>query len=157
MKQMILGVLIASLPLPVLAEDVDKREEVILCYGEEDAITVALWSPSQFETPLHCLRSERLSDDTYCAPNGGWGLLSNADEPALVFVTMDWKTAHEHQVGKLTAIAGPKAVRFNAQYGEGTGSNLSYEWKFTLDRRTGTATWFTKGGERVTYSCEMQS
>lgn len=157
MKQIILSAFVASLTTGAMAEDVGTREEVILCNGDEDVITVALWSPSRFETPLHCITSERLSGDTYCAPNGGWGLLSNADVPTLVFVTTDWKTAHEHLVGKLTAIAGPKTVRFNAQYGEGTGSNLSYEWKFTLDRRTGSAKWFTKDGEKVDYSCEMQS
>ncbi|SEW11352.1 hypothetical protein SAMN05444851_1489 [Aliiroseovarius sediminilitoris] len=156
MKQMILCALIASLPITAAAADVEGLEEAILCQGDDDIITITLWTPSQFDEPLHCITSERLSGDANCAPNGGWGLLSAAEVPDLTSVTMDWKTAHEHQWGKLTAIAGPKAVRFNAQYGEGTGSNLSYEWKLTLDRRTGSATWFTKDGDRVPYRCEMQ-
>ncbi|MCK8484885.1 hypothetical protein MUY21_12630 [Aliiroseovarius sp. S2029] len=156
MKPMILGALMASLPVATAAENTGAREEVVLCQGADDTITIALWTPSQFNATLHCITSDHLSGGSRCAPNGGWGLLNDAGMPALVSVTMDWKTAHEHQLGKLTAIAGPKAVRFNAQHGVGTGSNLNYEWKFTLDRRTGDATWFSKAGERVPYRCELQ-
>ncbi|UWQ13270.1 hypothetical protein K3556_09885 [Aliiroseovarius sp. M344] len=157
MKQMILAGVMAAVPLSILAQ-AEKPAEVILCRGEAgDTVTVELWTPSQFDQPLHCIRADFIAEAAVCAPHGGWGLSSDAAVPELVEVTNDWKTAHTHQAGKVTAIEGAKAVRFNAQYGVGIGSNLSYEWKFTLDRRTGSATWFTKDGEKFTYDCLGQS
>ena len=92
---------------------------------------------------------------TACAPNGGWGLSSSKTGAELIGVTSDWKTAHKHQAGKLTAIAGPKAVRFNAQRGIGVGNNLSYEWKFSIDRKTGEAIWYSADGSKTTYTCDV--
>ncbi|GHE93831.1 hypothetical protein GCM10016455_12530 [Aliiroseovarius zhejiangensis] len=144
------------LAFPVLGQTVGEAQEITCRTETGQELVIQLWTPHPLGDPMHCIQSERLPSEAFCAPNGGWGLLNDAGVPALVSVTMDWKTAHEHQLGKLTAIAGPKAVRFNAQHGVGTGSNLSYEWKFTLDRRTGDATWFSKAGERVPYRCELQ-
>lgn len=158
MKCAVLSALIAALPIVAAAEGPGMTEEVILCHDDADkVIRIELWHPSQFDTPLHCIHADRLAGDPVCAPNGGWGLFSDGEAPALVAVTMDWKTAHEHPADKVTAIAGPKTVRFNAQHGIGTGSNQRYEWKFTMDRRSGDATWFDKTGERLSYRCDMQS
>ena len=151
------GYCLAASFLPC-ATQAQSAEERIICIGEAgDTVTVELWTPSQFAEPLHCIRADYTPEDAVCAPNGGWGLSSDAVVPELVDITSDWKTAHTHLAGKVTAISGPKAVLFNAQHGVGVGSNLIYEWKFTLDRRTGRATWFTKDGDKFLYACNVQS
>ena len=158
MRQFILaGYCLASAFLPCAAQ-AQTAVERIICSGEAgDTVALELWAPSQFDEPLHCIQASYLGDAVACAPNGGWGLNGSDAPPTLVEITSDWKTAHTHASSKVTAIAGPKAVRFNAQHGVGIGSNLSYEWKFTLDRRTGQATWFTNKGDRFVYTCAAQS
>lgn len=154
MKSVILVCLFAAIPISASGRD-REAQELILCRGDsESTIVVELWKPSHYDVPLHCIRADFLIDTVSCAPHGGWGL--NSATAATEF-TNDWKTAHSHQASKVTAIAGKRGVRFNAQQGEGVGSNLSFEWKFTLERRTGRAAWSTKDGQKFLYVCEVQN
>lgn len=154
MKSVFLACLLAAIPISVSGGNRGSHE-LVLCRGDDEStIVVELWKPSEYDVPLHCIRADFLIDTVSCAPNGGWGLNSTA---AATEFTNDWKTAHNHQASKVTATAGKRGVRFNAQQGEGVGNNLSYEWKFTLERRTGKAAWSTKDGHKFLYVCEVQS
>ena len=154
MKSALLVCLLAAIPISALG-DTQNAQELILCHGEDEStIAVELWKPSQYDVPIHCIRADFIIDTISCAPNGGWGL--NSPTAATEF-TNDWKTAHNHQASKVTATAGKRGVRFNAQVGEGVGNNLSYEWKFSLERRTGKAVWFTNDGQKFLYVCEVKS
>ena len=131
-------------------------EETMLCLGADDTtVVLELWKPSQYGVALHCLHASFLSDMTACAPHGGWGLGSDEDMTELVEVTNDWKTAHTHEAGKVIASAGKRGVHFNAHAGKGISSNKVYRWKFSLERRSGRATWFGKDGNKVAYDCEV--
>lgn len=130
--------------------------EMMLCAGTGDStLLVELWKPSDFDQPVHCLQAAFIADITACAPQGGWGLSSDRRDADLVDVTNDWKTAHKHQAGKVTAVAGQRGVRFIAHRGIGIASNLSYEWKFSVDRRTGEAIWFDADGQKTRFTCEV--
>ncbi len=133
-------------------------QEMLVCNGENDAtIVVELWRPSEFKTPIHCLQASFSMDMKACAPQGGWGLGSDDDLTGLVDVTNDWKTAHNHEAGKVIASAGNRGVRFNAHIGKGIGSNLSYEWKFALEKKSGKATWFEHDGRKTAFNCQSMS
>ena len=92
-----------------------------------------------------------------CAPHGGWGLGSDEDMTDLVEVTNDWKTAHNHEAGKVIASAGKRGAHFNAHVGKGISSNKVYRWKFALERLSGTAIWFENDGKKVAYDCKVLS
>ncbi len=157
MKMTILSAVLAVLPFCSNAQGAG-TEGVILCQGKEDSrLIVELWKPSTFGEPVHCIRADFIDDMTPCAPNGGWGLSEDTPSAELVAITSDWRTAHKHTAGKVTAIAGPRGIRFNAQRGEGVGNNLSYEWKFSLQRLTGAALWYNGDGQKSAYTCEEQS
>ncbi len=130
-------------------------EEILFCRGADgNTIVVELWQPSEYGTPLHCLHASFSTGMTACAPQGGWGLGSNDDLAELVDVTNDWKTAHNHGAGKVIASAGKRGVRFTAHIGIGISSNLSYEWKFSMEKKSGEATWFGHDGRNTAYRCE---
>ena len=155
MKRMILCALLAAAPHGVSAGSA-VNEESFRCDSEDgSAVVVRLWKPSGFNEPLHCLQADFIVGMTPCAPNGGWGLSSDTTGAELTEITSDWKTAHEHQAGKVTAISGPRAVMFNAQRGKGIGNNLSYEWKFSVQRRTGEAVWASRDGKKRAYRCHI--
>jgi len=142
----------ASICTPASGQGV---EETLICRGEDNTtIVIELWKPSRYETPLHCLRASFATDMQACAPQGGWGLGSNGAFTELVGVTNDWKTAHSHEAGKVIASAGNRGVRFNAHIGMGISSNLSYEWKFAMEKKTGKATWFGHDGHKTAFRCE---
>lgn len=155
MQKLSLICLLAALPICATAGDRNK-EEMVFCHGSDNTtIVIELWKPSQYGVALHCLHASFSTDMTACAPNGGWGLGSNDDMANLVEVTNDWSTAHNHEAGKVTASAGSRGVRFNAQIGKGVGSNLSFRWKFAMERRSGEAIWFGNDGHQVKYECEV--
>ena len=154
MKSFLLCCLLAAIPVAAFAANA-ADQETLLCHGEGGStILVELWKPSEFDGPVHCVRTDGMNAITACAPQGGWGLSSGAAGTDLIEITNDWKTAHKHQAGKLTAVAGVRGIRFNAQHGVGVGSNLSYEWKFSIDRGTGEATWFASDGTKTRFTCE---
>ena len=142
---------------PILASANDQNvEEMMLCRGTDGTtIALELWKPSQFGVALHCLHASFSTDMMACAPQGGWGLGSDDDMAELVDVTNDWKTAHNHEAGKVIASAGKRGVYFNAHAGKGISSNLIYRWKFALERNSGRATWFGSDGNRIAYECEV--
>lgn len=130
-------------------------QETISCQGADDTtVVLELWKPSQFGVTIHCLNASFAPEMTACAPQGGWGLGSDANMTELVNVTNDWNTAHMHGAGKVIASAGKRGVHFTAHVGKGISSNLMYDWKFAYDRRAGRATWYGSDGTRVAYTCE---
>lgn len=154
MKNTVLICVLAALPTLVSAQG----QEMISCSNQDgNSIVLELWSPSSFGENLHCLNADFMAGAEICSPDGGWGLNGDDDWQTLVSVTNEWKAAYKHRSSKVTAISGPKAVIFNAQLGEGLGNNLSYAWKFRLDRRNSSGTWYTGDGLQITYSCDVQN
>ena len=155
MKTLLMTCALATIPAVGFALTATDAQ-MMLCSGADDnTVLVELWKPSDFDQPVHCVQAAFIADMTACAPQGGWGLSSDRRDAELIEVTNDWKTAHKHQAGKVTAVAGTRGVRFNAQRGIGIGSNLSYEWKFSVDRRTGEAFWFSADGSKTRFDCEV--
>ena len=155
MNKMSLICLLATVPICSSASG-QEVEEMMICRGADDVtIVLELWKPSQFGVALHCLHASFSAEMMACAPQGGWGLGSNEDMAELVDVTNDWKTAHNHDAGKVIASAGKRGVRFRSRAGKGISSNLIYRWKFAFERSSGRATWFGNDGSKVAYECQV--
>lgn len=155
MKKLSLFFFLATAPIYALASG-QNVDEKVLCRGMDDSIIVLeLWRPSQFGVALHCLHASFSPEMVACAPQGGWGLGSDDDMAELIGVTNDWKTAHNHEAGKVMASVGKRGVYFNAHSGEGIGNKLNYRWKFALERSSGQATWFGNDGKKVEYICDV--
>lgn len=155
MNKISLVCLLAAVPFYASAS-AQNVEEKMLCQGADGTtIILELWKPSQFGIALHCLNASFSPQMIACAPQGGWGLGTDDDMLELVEVTNDWKTAHNHEAGKVIASAGKRGVHFNAHTGKGISSNLLYRWKFAVERNTGEATWFENDGHKVTYDCAV--
>lgn len=145
--------LLAAAPIFASASS-QNAEEMMLCQGADGTtIMLELWKPSQFGIALHCLNASFSPEMMACAPHGGWGLGRDDDMVELVDVTNDWKTAHNHEAGKVIASAGKRGVLFTAYAGKGISSNLIYRWKFAVERSSGDAIWFGKDGHKTAYEC----
>lgn len=154
MRKISLICLLAATPFVASASG-QNAQTTISCQGADDTTVVLdLWKPSPFGVAIHCLDASFAPEMVACAPEGGWGLGSDASMTELVDVTNDWNTAHKHEAGKVIASAGKRGVRLTAHVGTGISSNLMFEWKFAYDSRSGQATWYGNDGTRIAYTCE---
>jgi len=128
----------------------------ILCSSPGSSDVVISINSAQYSGfVLSCVRGNFISDMTPCAPENGYGLSAPTGDARLVGVVRDW-----HDPAYTTHSGG--VIRFSAdtsryQFVGGfmwPSKGLEENWRFEVNRLSGSATLAQRGKASQNYSCK---
>ncbi|MGE3245254.1 MAG: hypothetical protein AB7F96_18885 [Beijerinckiaceae bacterium] len=98
---------------------------------------------------LHFLQGSFVFDMTPCAPTDGYGLSAPTGTVGIVAITRRWQEVSDHIGGVTMNWTSPTRILFG-----GTFSKTA-EWRFEVNRLTGTGNLTLRGKKPVSYKCAL--
>jgi len=148
--------LILALALAPVATAAEPARDLRCEASDGTEFSIALWSASSFDMPLHCVLGLDLGVVGPCAPDGGWGLSDPAGSGELAAIATDAREI-DHVGGKFFARVGSSELVASASIGTRIPYALEVAgetfWRLRMTLATGEGALVTAEGE-TTFACE---